>query len=287
MMGVPSGPSASDLVALHMGAEAFDAHLAAFASGNIGVRPWPNRAALGGVTVSDVSGDLPAYVRMLRAAGEIEEPWMGYTAESVAYFELGGLPRLAHFMQHTWAGDERRHGAVLRRLLVELTGELPDGNPHYVAPVLCGGDALERHLFVRLNAELGAAATYTVLASRGRGALHAALVGLAGDEYRHLSLFWAAVAHRCGSLSPLRAARLMQTTLASAAGHRTHRTGLDRLTRADAVLLREVAGALVQIVGRLLEWDRTLSPELLTRVFVGDEVVDRHAAALRREKVSA
>lgn len=236
--------------------------------GAMRVRSWgPARAHLAGAGPDDVISRRAAFVRLVRASAEIEQPWDRYTDESSAYLVLAGCPKLAGFMRYVWRDDERRHGPTLRAIYRAVTGADTPDNPHAVAPVRVGARALEHHLTVRLNAELGAAATYAVLAGHARGDLRTALSNLAGDELRHLAVFWAATSWRFGDGPKTRLLKWARHNLSSAAGHRRHRSGLGRIGLEDARLLAEVAGTLAQLCRRLLSWDKGLTPERLHEVF--------------------
>lgn len=236
---------------------------------SIRVRRWGERRPKVSAIHSDqVISMRDVFPRMMRIGYEIEDPWQRYTAESTAYMDNAGIRKLSAFMDAIWQNDERRHPAVFRQAYLAVTGEADLApNPHYVGPVLPGDAAFERHIYARLNAELGASAAYTVFASHARDELADCILNVAGDEFRHLAIFWAAVKWRFGEGAYARIRRWLQHLKLSASGHRRLRTGLDRLGVQDLVVIAEVTRALALEVRQLLRWDETLTPPRLHDVF--------------------
>lgn len=235
----------------------------------IRVRRWAERRSkIANIHLDQVTGLRGAFPRMLRVGYEIEDPWEAYTAQSTAYMENAGVRKLAGFMEAIWRGDERRHGLVFRQAYLAVTGssEVPP-NPHHVDPLVPGEAAFERHIYARLNAELGASAAYTVFASHATDDLAACIRNVAGDEFRHLAVFWAATKWRFGEGAYARVRRWLEHLQLSARGHRRLRTGLDQLGVQDLVVMGEIVAALGTEVKQLLAWDKSLTPPRLHDVF--------------------
>lgn len=233
----------------------------------IRVRRYDHPVDVGAMGPAQVLIDRLAVARLVLGAAEIEEPWAEYADESAAYLALAGMPKLAAFMAHVWRSDERRHGVTLRAIHKAITGVDVPIRPHVVKPVQVGARALEHHLIVRLNAEISAAAAYLVLARHTTGDVQAALLNLAGDELRHLAIFWAATKHRTGDPVAGRLWAWVRHHARSALGHRQNRTGMARPGLVELRLLVETGATLIAIVRRLGQWDAELSPTRLQTVF--------------------
>ena len=238
----------------------------------IRVRHWGDRRAnFRSVNPDMVIGLASVFPHMMRVAYEIEDPWEAYTAESVGYMDNQGVRKMSAFMEAVWQNDERRHAAVFKSAYLAVTGEeeLPP-NPHKVGPVLPGTAAFEAHVYARLNAEMSASSSYAVFASHSRDDLSHTISNVAGDEFRHLAIFWAATKWRFGQSAHKRLWRWFRMLRESAAGHRKLRTDVNQVGLGDFVVMGEIAHALAQEIKLLLEWDRTLTPARLDEVF-GDQ----------------
>lgn len=235
----------------------------------IRVRRWGElRAKPSKMDMGQVRSMHRALPRFIRVAYEIEDPWRAYTAESTAYLDHGGLRKLSAFMEVVWQGDERRHAAVFKAAYLRITGEQDlTPNPHRVAPVVHTPWSLERHLMMRLGAELGAAAGYTVYAAHAKDDLAAGILNVAGDEFRHLAVFWAALKWRFGDGAAWRLSKLTRELLAMGMDHRSDRTELQSVGPQDAILVTQIGLTMAQVVVRLLAWDRSLTPSRLHGVF--------------------
>ena len=242
----------------------------ALPSESIRVRRWGERrvsmSTLNGDQVLELRGALP---RFLRVAYEIEAPWHEYTQESMGYMHNGGMVKMANFLDAVWRSDERRHGPYFRAAYLAVTGEKDvDPNPHVVDPVMPGASALERHFYMRLIAELGASSAYTVYASLTRDDLQNAMVNVAGDEYRHLAVFWAALKWRFGDVMAWRLLKVGQTAALLGVTHHSNRSGLnDGVTAQDAAMVGRIGLTMSSVVLRLLAWDRSLTRTRLQDVF--------------------
>ncbi len=236
----------------------------------IRVRRWgERRASMKDLHMDQVVGLRRALPKFLRVAYEIEDPWRAYTLESMGYMENAGLRKMTNFMDAVWQADERRHGAYFRAAYLAVTGEkdIPP-NPHVVDPVLPGVPAVERHFYMRIIAELGASAGYTVYGVVTRDDLQGAMLNVAGDEYRHLAVFWAALKWRFGSMMALRLLKVAQTSAFLGMKHNSNRTGLkEGVTVEDAVMVGRIGLTMANIIARLLVWDVSLTRSRLQDVF--------------------
>lgn len=238
----------------------------------IRVRHWGDRRAnFRTVNPDMVIGLQSVFPHMMRVAYEIEDPWEAYTAESVGYMDNEGVRKMSAFMEAVWQNDERRHATVFKNAYLAVTGaaDLPP-NPHKVGPVLPGKAAFEAHIYARLNAEMSASSSYAVFAAHSRDALSDTIANVAGDEFRHLAIFWAATKWRFGQSAHRRLWRWFRMLRESAAGHRKLRTDVHEVGLGDVVVMGEIAHALTQEIRLLLQWDRTLTPARLDEVF-GDQ----------------
>lgn len=235
----------------------------------IRVRHWGERRAnFRNVNPDMVIGLASAFPRMMRVAYEIEDPWEAYTAESVGYMDNEGVRKMSAFMEAIWQHDERRHAAVFKNAYLAVTGEEELApNPHRVGPVLPGAAAFETHVYARLNAEMSASSSYSVFAAHSRDDLSDTLLNVAGDEFRHLAIFWAATKWRFGEGAHERLWRWFRMLRESAAGHRKLRTGVNQVDLGDVVVMGEIAHALSVEIAQLLAWDKTLTPPRLHEVF--------------------
>lgn len=237
---------------------------------SIRVRRWgERRASMKDLHMDQVVGLRRALPKFLRVAYEIEDPWRAYTLESIGYMDNAGLRKMANFMDAVWQSDERRHGAYFRAAYLAVTGEKDiEPNPHLVTPVLPGHSALERHFYMRIIAELGASAAYTVYGSVSKDDLQGGMLNVAGDEYRHLAVFWAACKWRFGDMMALRLLKVAQTSAILGLEHRSNRSGLnDGVGVEDADMVFRIGLAMTNIVLRLLAWDRKLTGARLHEVF--------------------
>lgn len=262
-----------DILDEEMNAPLLDGYLNALArplgaADAMGVRRWgEGRTALSKVDPSQVLSLRNALPRFLRVAYEIEDPWRAYTTESRTYMENDGLQKMARFMEEVWQTDERRHAAVFRASYLKLTG-LDDvtPNPMTVEQVGTGEGAFERHLYQRLLAELSASSAYSVFAMHACGPLHLSLRNVAGDEFRHLAVFWAALKWRFGDVMPIRLAKAARWGLALGL-EQQNRSGADAVGLEDAIMTAEIGAAMAASTLRLLWWDRTLTAGRLREVF--------------------
>lgn len=235
----------------------------------IRVRHWGERRVnFQNINPDSVTGFKAVFPRMMRIAYEIEDPWEAYTAESVGYMENEGIRKMASFMEAVWQGDERRHARVFMNAYLSVTGEqqLPS-NPHVVGAVLPGTAAFEAHLYARLNAEMSASSSYSVFASHSQDDLASIITNVAGDEFRHLAVFWAAMKWRFGEGAIHRLNNWFAMLRLSASGHRKLRSDIDRVGVGDVAVMGEMAAALALEIKQLLEWDKTLTPPRLHDVF--------------------
>ncbi len=150
-----------------------------------------------------------------------------------------------------------------------MTGEKDiEPNPHLVTPVLPGHSALERHFYMRIIAELGASAAYTVYGSVSKDDLQGGMLNVAGDEYRHLAVFWAALKWRFGDVMAWRLLKVGQTAALLGVTHHSNRSGLnDGVTAQDAAMVARIGLTMSSVVLRLLAWDRSLTRTRLQDVF--------------------
>jgi hypothetical protein len=235
----------------------------------IRVRRWGDRRTkISALNPDLVTSAREVFPRMMRVAYEIEDPWEAYTAESVAYMDNDGVRKLSTFMEAIWQNDERRHASVFKSAYLAITGDrdLPP-NPHEVWPVLPGTAALEAHIYARLNAEMSASSSYAVFASHAKDDLADMITNVAGDEFRHLAIFWAATKWRFGERAYQRLGRLLNQLRLSAAGHRKLRSDVNEVGVGDLVVMGEVVLAMTAEIKLLLAWDKTLTPSRLNEVF--------------------
>lgn len=234
----------------------------------IRVRRWADRAGPSAIDPEQVHSLRDAVPRMLRVSYEIEEPWQKYTEESVTTFGSNGVQRLAYFMEGVWRADERRHASVFKAAWLGVTGEKElVAHPHQWEAELHGERALRRHLFMRLVAELGASGAYVAVAANSRGPLSSTMLNVAGDEFRHLVVFWAACKWWFGDAAVLRLGRLAATVTSLAFIHQQGRGDMKRPGFQDVVLLGQVGAAMAMTLGLLLRWDGKLSATRLQDVF--------------------
>ena len=229
----------SSLINEHLAADQYLKAHRDLLAGELSLREWRVRPHATSIAREQVIGDFDTFTRFLLVAYEAEYPWDDYSVESRGYFTTGLLPHLGSFMIRVWRQDERRHGPVLGALYTRLTGgNLNSAHPHAVEAYVEGERGLQGHYYTRLNAELSAASFYTVLAGQCEGAARRMLLNLAGDEYRHLGLFWAEVAGKWGKVGGI--VRLAKRNWRALKEHRKRRTGIGELGLKGYLLIGQV-----------------------------------------------
>ena len=255
--------------------------LSALPNEAIRTRRWgETRASPHAIAPDQVVSLQRAMPKFLRVAYEIEEPWVQYTAESVATLENNGIGRLAGFMGAVWRADERRHAALFKTAYLQVTQEQAlEAIPHHWDAPVHGEAVLVRHLFMRLVAELSAGATYLVLAAHSRHELSDCMLNVAGDEFRHLAVFWAACKWWLGEGLAKRVARTVMTTSSLAYLHRQQRSDMGSLGLEGGVMVVELGAAMGLTMLHLLRWDSRLSASKLESVFGSVQVCRQRRVA--------
>lgn len=235
--------------------------------------------------------DCDTFCRILAGAIDTEAPIRGYTQSSRQYL-AHHYPAMAQFVGgHVdstgnlvtlglWEREEKRHTPALIKLYRCLAGRAPRVRPHAARPYRPSGDPradLYRHGLHRVATEYGATCLYLWMMAHCHGPLQTVLRELLVDEINHMTKFWGfgRWAYPDATLATL-GQSLTQALIHKIRQPRTQGSLLHTLRRMMAELgwphwswqqQTTLIYSLDQVMRRLWQWDRTLTPTYLTHLF--------------------
>jgi hypothetical protein len=167
-----------------------------------------------------------------------------------------------------WCKEEDRHGNMWAQLYKALSGETPNrDNP--VDPLTPSPDELSalKHMFSRESTEWGATAGYVLLAAHSTGPLREAILNIAQDEVKHLSIITGAHAHLLGKDPQKRFINMVTKTLADFSEHGSTRSGGNEVNdnKPNKVVIVSI---LYGIEKRMRAWMKSLPPEALETIYM-------------------
>jgi AcrR family transcriptional regulator len=235
--------------------------------------------------------DPAVFCQILAGAIDTEAPIRGYTQSSRQY--LSALyPAMARFVGGTvdgqgqlvelglWEREEKRHTPALIKLYRCLSGEAPTVRPHVARPYAPHADAradLYRHGLHRVATEYGAACLYLWMMAHCHGPLQTVLSELLVDEINHMTKFWgfgrwaypqASVATVGHTLTQALVRKLRRPSTQGSLAHTLRRMASELGWSHWSWQQRTTfIYTLDQVMRRLWQWNRTLTPEYLNGLF--------------------
>jgi hypothetical protein len=204
-----------------------------------------------------------------QAAG-IEDPIGLYSKESEDYLQQT-FPKMAEFMGGTWRHEERRHMGVFKAVSERLTGDRLTVNPNPVdgyhpAPGSDPAELAYSHALGRTATEWAATSMYMWLMAHTTGDLQQAISQPLQDEINHFAKFtgYTKWAYGTDFLDRAVGATRKLTGMVSKQDDRKQdgALGLPALIYAP-----EAVSVFARVINQLREFDKTLTPELLTGLF--------------------